>query len=498
MRQKRAGESEGSIHTMEDRLYKYLRYYNASPQWLRQLAGCLYKRIPPSIRYGRACMECANLLRQSQWWPKEKLAEYQWRQLETLLEHAYKNVPYYRRIFDERRLRPRDIQDFDDYRKIPFLTKQIIRDNFQELIAQDYPQSSGLRVETGGSTGEPLVLLYEKGVSRLKDGAFVTAVWRRVGYESGDRLAVLEHHAVASASKGTLWTYEPIKNRLVLSIYHMTDNTMPKYLDKMKQFRPKFIHAFPSALMVMARFMKLTHIAHIPSVQAILCGSENLYPEQRDLFEDVFKCRVLNWYGQSELVTLAGGCERSNNYHIFPEYGITEVIGNDERVVTEEGQVGEIVGTGFCNRLMPLIRYRTADLAVHTNSGCECGRSYPMLKSIEGRSHEFFVASDDSLIPLLGNYDIRTRMLRKIKELQFVQEVKGQVTVNVVKEAGCDGNQIQSELRGKLRERSGKRQDSILDFEIKFVPEIQRTQRAKQKLLIQKVPIRHGSYESYP
>jgi phenylacetate-CoA ligase len=470
---------------MEDNLYRFLKYYNASPQWVKELSGRAYRVIPSSIRYGKVYVAHMRLLEESQWWSREELEEYQWQKLRSLLKHAYQNVPYYRRMFNERGLKPARIQSLDDFRRIPFLTKRLVRDNFESLIAQNYPKSKRLVVTTGGSTGDPLQLVYEKGVSRPRDWAFFHRLWHRVGYTLGDRMAVFEHIVLPSSIGNKFWAYEPIKNRLLFSIYHMTDSNMPRYIEKVRRFGPRFIHTFPSSLSLLVRFMKLNRIAPFPSVRAVLCASENLRAERRELFEEVLGCRVLDCYGQVELVVLSGGCEKQDAHHIFPEYGLTELIDKDGRVVAEEGEVGEIVGTGFGNWLMPLIRYRTGDLAVFTNAQCQCGRAYPLFSRIEGRAQEFFIGKDGAPIPLLGNYDVAAKMLDKIRELQFVQEREGFVIINTVKRAAASESEVKRELLAKLGERSGGR----LDFEIRFVERVGRTERGKQKLLFQKLSL---------
>lgn len=110
---------------MEDWLYKYLKYYNDSAQWIKQIAGRVYRTIPLSVRYGKVYTEYAKLLEESQWWSEEKLQDYQWCKLEALLKHAYENVPYYRKIFDEGGIKPKDIQNFDDLSNYFFCRRAI-------------------------------------------------------------------------------------------------------------------------------------------------------------------------------------------------------------------------------------------------------------------------------------------------------------------------------------------------------------------------------------
>src|SRR5665648_516292 len=112
-----------------------------APSWIKKPIIYIYGLIPYERRLGKVFWDTYNFLQESQWWSKEKLEEYQMRELEKLLKHAYENVPYYRRVFDERGLKPKDIQSLIDLKKLPYMTKEIIRDNLEDLIARNYPRS---------------------------------------------------------------------------------------------------------------------------------------------------------------------------------------------------------------------------------------------------------------------------------------------------------------------------------------------------------------------
>jgi phenylacetate-CoA ligase len=99
------------------------------PYPIKQGMKYIYGTIPARFRYSKDFWDTYNSLQESQWWSREKLEEYQMQQLSKLLNHAYENVPYYQKVFDERGLRPKDIQNFDDLRKLPYLTKEIIQEN---------------------------------------------------------------------------------------------------------------------------------------------------------------------------------------------------------------------------------------------------------------------------------------------------------------------------------------------------------------------------------
>jgi len=427
-----------------------------------------------------------NFLQESQWWSREKLEEHQMQQLRRLLHHAYENVPYYRRVFDERGLKPRDVQDFDDLRKLPYLTKAIIRGNLLDLIALNYPKSRIQYATSGGSSGIPLEFCSERGVTGSKERAFMTALWNRVGFKIGDRCVVLRGDVVQSASKGKFWEYDPADKNLILSSYHMTDETLPDYIAKIRTFRPDCIQAYPSVITVLASLMKKRNIGAFPTVKVILCGSENLYPWQRELLEEVMKCRVFSWYGHSERAALAGECEVSTYYHVFPEYGYLELISNGGNEVTGDAEIGEIVATGFNNFVCPFIRYRTMDLTAALNVKCKCGRNYRLLKRIKGRLQEFFVDKTGSLITFTCAHKALWNVKDRINAYQYVQNEPGKVLLKIDAKSRFSTSDVGSVKRTFLRFYPR------FNIEIRFVHHIPRTKSGKFRFLIQKLPIGFG------
>jgi phenylacetate-CoA ligase len=458
-------------------------------QGIKYTYGTAYRAIPLRFRYRKVFWDTYNFLQESQWWSREKLEEYQMQQLNNLLHHAYENVPYYRRVFDERGLKPGHIHDLDDLRKLPYLTKEIIQENLQQLVASNYSKSQLRYGTTGGTSGIPMRFVLEKGVTDSKEQAFISALWKRVGFTIGDSCVIMRGDIVPGASEGKYWKYDPVSRYLYLSSYHMTDKSLPKYISTIRDFKPRYIQAYPSAITILARFMKETQVEFFRNVKALLCGSENLYPWQRELLEEVFRCKVYSWYGHSEKAALAGQCERTNYYHIQLEYGIMELIGKDATPVTADDEMGEIVATGFNNFAMPLIRYRTKDLAVPTNENCDCGREYPLLKSIEGRTQDFLVSKEGNLVPLIGARSLISKSSRHVKEAQYYQDKPGKVLLHIVQKRGFT-DKDETAIKNSFYTRYG----TDLTLDITFVDDIPRTQRGKYRFLIQKLPIEFGDY----
>ncbi len=461
------------------------------PYPLQQPLRYIYGALPARIRYGRVFWETYNFLKESQWWSREKLEEYQMQQLSQLLNHAYENVPYYRRVFDERGLKPKDIQGLDDLRKLPYLTKEIIQENLPELVARNYPKSKLQPVTTGGSTGQPLGLYCERGVTTDKEQAFLITMWGRVGFRIGDRYATLRGDVVPSASKGKSWEYNPASKNLVLSSYHMTDETLPNYIEKIREFKPAFIQAYPSTITILVRFMNENNISPFPSVKAILCASENLYPWQRELVESRLKCRVWDFYGHAERAALAGQCEKTNFYHVQSEFGIIELIDKKGNPATNENEMAEIVATGLANFACPLIRYRTMDLAVPSDAHCECGRNYPLLKDIEGRLQDLVVTRDKRLITLTALiFAQHFEAFSQVKQMQLFQQKAGELVVKIVK-APKYSRKDEQEIMRKMQRAVGH----SLDIAFDYVDNIPRTQTGKFRFLIQELPIEFGGHK---
>jgi phenylacetate-CoA ligase len=424
-----------------------------------------------------------NLLKRSQWWSREQLRSYQLEQLRELLNHAYQNVPYYTKIFEKHDIKPRDIHDLNDLQRIPFLTKEIVRKNINDLKARNYPQHKFKYITTGGTTGIPLGLYEEKGVSDAKELAFYNILLDRCSCSFKDKFIVLRGAVISSSHKGKFWKSSLFGRCLNLSSYHLNDENLPKYVEKIRAFKPKFITAYPSSITIIARFMKKNSIEPFSSIKAIICGAENLYDWQRYLLKKTFKCKIFAGYGHYEQAVFAGTCEKSDFYHISPEYGIVEIIGKNGKSVTNENESGEIVATGFNNHIFPFIRYRTGDVGVYTSQKCSCGRNYPLIKKIEGRLQEFIITNSNRPISI-SSLNMHSNIFDNIKQFQFYQEKKSHVVLKIVR---LDSYTEKDTI--KIKNELGKKLGDDIDLIIRFVDEIPRTLEGKYQFLVQKIPI---------
>jgi phenylacetate-CoA ligase len=236
--------------------------------------------------------------------------------------------------------------------------------------------------------------------------------------------------------------------------------------------------------------MQDNSVERFSTVKAILCGSENLFEWQRKLLEAVFQCRVFSWYGQAELAAFASECEVSQLYHVFPEYGIFELVDKRDRPITQAGEVGEIVATGFNNPAVPFIRYRTGDLAQYADATCECGRHHALLPRIEGRKNEFVVDRTGREIPVTAILAATDKVFVSsdfdgVRQFQFFQDKRGEVILNVV--PGKDyGKSDSGQMFAALMEGLG----GEMNLEVRLVDQIPPSAAGKHRTVIQKLAVR--------
>ena len=368
----------------------------------------MYSQIPFPYIYGLEFAKYYKWLMKTQWFSFEELKEIQNRRLHIIIDHAYKNVPYYTKLFNKLKLKPRDISSIKDLQELPLLDKQTIRGNFEKFKAKNFSKNKFQYITTGGSTGFPLGLYVEWGVAEATYMAFFQTLLDQKDCYFMDK----QVHLIGTED---MCKYQVFRRVMILSSFQMTDKNLPIYIRKIRKLKPTFIVAYPSAITNLAKYMNKNEIKSFPSVKMIICSGETIYDWQRELLERTFNCRVNALYIHSENSVFATTCAHSDNYHVYPEYGIVELIHKDGRPVTKEGERGEIVVTGFNNYIFPFIRYRTGDIGVLTHQKCKCGRNYLLLKRIEGRLQDFIVSKKKRCIPLTGFYGVVAKCSSNVK-----------------------------------------------------------------------------------
>jgi len=425
---------------------------------IKSILKPLYYRLPASLCYGPQFSPTLRLLQESQTWDEGRLIDYQTSKLRVMLRHCAAHVPYYRRLFHKAGFDPDKFRSPSDLTSLPLLDRDTVQANLEDFLADNIKPSHMLYFTTGGTMGRPLGL-YNVRHSGGRERAFIHAQWARVGFDHTHQRAMLRGWAVKDKRH---WKYEPSERAFVFSNFHMTPENVAEYARVMRREKLPYLHSYPSAVIDFARRLKDLGLEP-PRFRAILAASENLYPGQRAFIESFFGARLFSWYGHTENVILAGECETSNDYHIFPEYGAAEVIREDGSPASSEGDVGELVGTSLDNFAMPLIRYRTDDWAVIGPDSCACGRNYRLLKETRGRWHqEMIVGKLDNLISVTA-LNVHSDAFDNVRQLQFYQREKGKVELRILRKPEYS-DRDSKRILAALDEKTGDTMEVSLTF----------------------------------
>ena len=385
----------------------------------------LYTRLASGLLFplherfkGHTSVRVRRALERSQWLAPEALAALQVQRLRRLLMLAQEHVPYYRALFAAGDFDPAAVQSTAELQRLPFLTKDIIRADTAALQADN---AHGLaRFNTGGSSGEPLVFYI--GKERVSHD--VAAKWRVTrwwGVDIGDPEIVLWGSPIELGAQDRV---RAIRDRLLrtqlLPAFEMNAARVDEFLDVIERVRPAMLFGYPSAQAHIAAHAEaqgrdMTQLG----IKVAFVTSERLYDNQRAQIERVFGCPVANGYGGRDAGFIAHQCP-AGGMHITAEDIIVETIGADDRPVAA-GEAGEIVVTHLATPDFPFIRYRTGDIGVLDDQACSCGRSLPLLREIQGRTTDFLVASDGTVMHGLALIYI-VRDLPGVGKFKIVQE----------------------------------------------------------------------------
>lgn len=300
------------------------------------------------------------------------------------------------------------------------------------------------------------------------------AAW--AGYRHGQRRAWLRGDPVVPAgqSGGALWRMNRADNMLMLSSYHLTPQNGAGYIEALERFDPVMIEAYPSSIGYLARWLD-EHDRNYrgKSLRCVVTSSETLGAAEREAIARRFGCRVFDWYGNREQAAAIGTCEQGR-YHVMEDYGYVEFEPNADGTAN-------LVATGFGNRLMPFLRYRTGDRVVPADPGfvCPCGRSFRVVERVIGRGNNAIRTPDGRQVTML---DWIFSGLFGLVEAQVVQERLDEVRIRVV--AGAEfGQRDEQALLRRARARLGPQ----VIVRIERVARIARTRNGKLRQIVSRL-----------
>jgi phenylacetate-CoA ligase len=384
--------------------------------------------IKHAFRNGRLFRNCLAEIEASEKYTGADLEFYQNQKLRETIKIAYEDVPFYRKIFKERNLTPADIKSSADLYKLPIIDKKIVRDNGADFLNKNV-RGPKFSAHTSGTTGTPAIFWRDLKSINFEN-AVIAMQQKWAGVVSAQKSIWLRGNPIVPIEQKNppFWQYDLFENQLIMSSYHLSNRTFPYFINKIKEFSPQCLWAYPASAYIVAEYLERVD-AYI-NIPVVITSSEVLFPEWRGLIEKRFNAKVFDYYGMAERVTIGIECNVHQGLHLVPGYGITEAV--DHQQVPVNDNEGIMVGTSLNNHVMPLIRYKTDDLVKFYKDDCPCGCKFPRMYPIEARVGDIILTSDGRhLSPTVFRAFIR--YAQNVEFLQIIQNEDGSFTVKIVK-----------------------------------------------------------------
>ncbi len=327
---------------------------------------------------------------------REQIEKIQHDGLLDVVKRVYENVPYYRKKMDEAGVKPEDIKELSDITKLPFLTKDDLRDAYPyDLMA--LPVSECVRIHsTSGTTGRRVVDFYtQNDIDKWEDGC-ARAICAAGGTKE-DVVQVSYGYGLFTGGSGL----NGGSHKVGCLTLPMSSGNTDRQLQFMCDFGTTILCCTPSYAAYLAESINERGIKDQIKVKAGIFGAEAWSEEMRHDIEKNLGIKAYDIYGLTEIEGpgVAFECEAQDGMHICEDYFIPEIVDLDTLEPVPDGQIGELVFTSFAKEAFPLIRYRTKDITYITHEKCKCGRTHARIHRLMGRTDDMLIIKGVNVYP---------------------------------------------------------------------------------------------------
>jgi phenylacetate-CoA ligase len=432
--------------------------------------------VQPLVARKNGSRHLAHLrdLERTQWHDPEVIRARQWTALKATLDHAYASVPYYRKAWQAAGIEPRDIRSWQDFARLPIVTKAAIREQESEFLSDRYDRATLIVKRTSGSTGVPLTIRIDEASKQLKYAATLRSdQWS--GWRIGERVAKVwgnpeyRTHGLRGRLRNAI-----VERAVYLDTLNITHATFDQFIHQMRRRPPGLIFGHAHSLYLLAERLE-AHGASDLRPHGMIATAMPLHRWQRVVIERVFGTRVTDRYGCEEVSLIASECEVHEGMHINADCVITEVEAG--------GRTGNLLITDLTNPAMPLIRYRNGDVVTLSDHRCSCGRGLPMMESIQGRDADYVITPTGAMISGISLTENFALKVNGTAQMQLVQERVDRLRIRIVP-AREFGEASRRQIAGLVRETFG---DGVA-HEVELVERIPQEPSGKYRFCISHVP----------
>jgi phenylacetate-CoA ligase len=420
-----------------------------------QLYGEFYRRALFPLWDGtirrHSTVRHLRVLEEGQWRSPTEIAEFQSAELRSLVQHAHAHVPFYRDRFEAAGVHPMDIATADDLHALPLLTRAQAREagDRRRSLA---PPWAWITKRTTGSTGEPLVFVYDAESEWWRQAVRMRGYgW--AGYRQGDRTLhywsdpprrVFEKWWRRAVDRVWVTVDRGLRREFYVDSSVRSEERFAGAIEVIRRRRPSTIVSYAQAAVELARHVVATG-ARTWGTIPVLCGAEPLLPGDREVIEQAFGPAVFDTYGNREVMLMATECEAHDGLHVQAENLVVELVVRDPNTGAARpalpGELGEVVVTDLHNLAMPFIRYVIGDLARATDGApCPCGRGLPRIASVEGRTADTLTDGDGRRVSGLALMNVFLDLAPVVRQYQVVQRRDRSLAVRIVPTSRFDGS----------------------------------------------------------
>lgn len=421
---------------------------------------------------GSGTLRLLDDIRAAEQQPAEVVRHRQFQQLSRLLEHAERRVPYYREMFRSLGIGSRDIRDFDDFRRLPVLTKDIVRERGRDLVREDVPLDRLSEHHSGGSTGVPLTFYRDRSYMEASEaGTFRNLA--RSGWRPGDMVAFFWgwNDRLARMSRLQFELRQQLRRMYQFDPFQSGPQDMDRWIRTYGRIRPRVVLGYASTIARFAQHVERAGAA-LPPVLGVFTTAEKLYPPQRQVIERVLGARVFDCYGSSEVQNIAAECAHGR-MHIQSDYVVV-----DQDAVPVGQASAPLLLTSLRNHAMPFIRYRNEDAArLLPDERCECGSGFPLMSLDVARVSDNFTFPGGRVV----HGEFFTHLLygsEGIASFQFHQKALDRLELLVVPGPGTPEGRDRA-IRGAVRQL--RELDSRVQIDVREVPSIPLSSAGKHR-----------------
>lgn len=396
---------------------------------------------------------------------RDRLIEYENKRLRKIIKHAYDRVPFYHKKFKELGIKPSDITAVKDLNKLPIIQKDEIRKNLNEMISNKHDVKDLEKHWTSGSTGQPLVFCISKEEDDFRKAKHLRGNIS-VGQKPRDRWVTITppfRFARTTKLQRILGIYAPIP----ISVF----DDSARQISIIEKIKPDVVDGYSSSLLLLAREVKKRGLKIIRP-RFIFGGAELTDNISRSYIEEVFEAPFYDRYATVELERMAWQCP-AKRYHIDADTVILEFVGRDGEEVSA-GERGEIICTSLFNYAMPFIRYAIGDIGIPSDEECSCGRTFPLMKVIEGRKDSLIVLPEGRLLSP-RTFTIAMRMFRFYKHIDQFRMVQKKTDLFEIyikkKNQNIDDSSMETDLLAHIEKMLNINMHEVA-FKVKFVESI--------------------------